>query len=342
MFTPKYHIDLMYMNQVSYKLDLFNKVNDRTYNCRCPFCGDSKKSKKKTRFYFYTKKGNLNTHCKNCDHSSSFYNFLKEIDEELFQEYKKDTLLDSFVSNKSKPSQPVDQVQSTQIITKKVCSCIPNCVKLSELDEKHEAVKYVVSRKFTQEIIDKLYYTEDFKKVAEHINKESSENLRDNDKRIIIPFYTEDNKIKCVQGRTLDKFVQPKYITIKADDEHDKIYGINDIDRSKPIICVEGPFDSMFVDNCVATCDANLLSCDFADIYVFDNQPRNKDIVKLMEIAIQRNKKIFIWPISSDKKLDINDLVIRGMKKQTITKMILSHSFSGLKAKLELTKWKRV
>lgn len=61
-----------------------------------------------------------------------------------------------------------------------------------------------------------------------------------------------------VQGRSLIADHRLKYISVKTSDDIDKIYGKYELDTSKTTYCVEGPLDSLFIDNCVATCDANL------------------------------------------------------------------------------------
>jgi hypothetical protein len=75
---------------------------------------------------------------------------------------------------------------------------------------------------------------------------------------------------------------------------------------------------------------------------IFDNQPRSKEIVKLMEQAITDKRKIVIWPVSPDEKIDINDMIKMGLSKLELIEIIERNTFSGLKAKLAFTKWKKV
>lgn len=146
-----------------------------------------------------------------------------------------------------------------------------------------------------------------------------------------------------VQGRALDQS-KIRYITIKKE-EAKKIYGLNRIDLTKQIYVVEGPIDSLFLNNAVATMDANLTSV--SDILpsnivlVFDNEKRNKEIVKNMERAIKRNFQVCIWPDSIEQK-DINDMIKSGFTTQNIHDIIRQNTFVDLKAQLQFNLWRKV
>ena len=81
---------------------------------------------------------------------------------------------------------------------------------------------------------------------------------------------------------TFEDYVKPKYFN-----QHEPNYVFNvDLQPrdAKFVIVVEGPFDSMFLDNAIATADANLSMTEYLGkdnlILVFDNEPRNKFILK--------------------------------------------------------------
>ena len=64
------------------------------------------------------------------------------------------------------------------------------------------------------------------------------------------------------------------------DEDAPKLYGLENINTQKPIYILEGPFDSLFVENSVAMCgsDVDIRSFGWSDyIWVFDNEPRNRD-----------------------------------------------------------------
>lgn len=347
MFETDFFVDLDYMHNLSFKLDGFKRTSptSHVYSCRCPLCGDSQKSKKKKRFYFYTKKGNLNVHCKNCGYSHSFWTFIKEVFPSEFKSYQKDQMKHRVgaLNPSSKPFNSkadatyTDQNKDSQTSCLKVLDAVTS---MSELSDSHKAVSYLYSRGFDRPMIDRLLYTDLFKTTCESLNGEELSDGFPDDSRIIIPFYDEDKNIIALQGRALDKN-SLRYITIKANPDVDKIYGLDRLDKTKTTYCVEGPFDSMFIDNCLAVCDPNL-SRSNADVLIWDNEPRSKEIVSFMEKSIANKKKVVIWPTSPNTKEDINDLVINGYTKEDIMCIIKSRTFSGLKAKLEFQKWKKV
>jgi hypothetical protein len=124
-------------------------------------------------------------------------------------------------------------------------------------------------------------------------------------------------------------------------EESPKIYGLDKIDTSKSIYIVEGPFDSTFVQNAVAMCgsDIDIRSFGWRDyIYVFDNEPRNREIVNRISKTINRGDKVIIWPATIHQK-DINDMVLAGLN---VTDVLKSNIYSGLEAKIKFNNWKKV
>ena len=124
-------------------------------------------------------------------------------------------------------------------------------------------------------------------------------------------------------------------------EEAPKVYGLDSINRKFPVYVVEGPFDSNFVSNSVALCGSDgdlecLETCDL--IYVYDNEPRNKEIVSRIERCIRDDKRVVIWPNNIREK-DINDMVLAGHK---VMDVLESNIYSGLKAQLQFNIWKRI
>ncbi|MDX1532749.1 MAG: hypothetical protein R3230_00925 [Nitrosopumilaceae archaeon] len=263
---------------------------------------------------------------------------MKDYSPDLYDEYKKETLLSSFKKETKKQNTLLPDSTTKPEFTG--LSTLKNTVRCDKLDPNHPALKYLYSRKFNTNEIRRLLYTDDFKSVASQINEESSKKLLDNEPRIIIPFYDTESKIKLIQGRAL-KESKMKYITIKQHDDVDKIYGEENIDPSKIKYVVEGPLDSLFVNNCIATCDANLIRSD-ADVLIFDNQPRNKEVVSLMQQAINEGRSLVIWPNSPDSKQDINDMIKSGISKELLMQVIKQCTFSGIVAQLKFNQWKKV
>jgi len=125
------------------------------------------------------------------------------------------------------------------------------------------------------------------------------------------------------------------------DDDAPKIYGLDNIDTKRPIYIIEGPFDSTFVENSVAMCgaDIDIGSFGWSDyIWVYDNEPRNREINNRISRTIDRGEKVVIWP-SNIKEKDINDMVLSG---HDIQKVIESNVYQGLQANLKFTTWKKI
>ena len=103
----------------------------------------------------------------------------------------------------------------------------------------------------------------------------------------------------------------------------------------------EGPIDSMFVDNAIAICGSDLSTVGnmYRDtVLVYDNEPRASVIIKKIESAIDKGMKVVIWNIGNRYK-DINDMVLAGIN---VNRILKDRTFKGMKAKLELAKWKKI
>jgi hypothetical protein len=117
---------------------------------------------------------------------------------------------------------------------------------------------------------------------------------------------------------------------------------MNNVNKEIPITIVEGPIDSLFVDNCVAVAGTGFSKIESLGLnkelitIVFDNQPRNIEVCRLVEKYINLNYKVFIWPCGIPEK-DINDYVAgRG----EIQQLIRENTYQGLMAQLKFTEWR--
>ena len=121
------------------------------------------------------------------------------------------------------------------------------------------------------------------------------------------------------------------------------IYGLDKVDITKDIYVTEGPIDSLFLNNAVAVGNTDLKQVSnnlpFERlVFIFDNQPRNIVLVKIMERAAESGARMVVWPENILEK-DINDMILKGID---VEEVISSTTFSGLELKLKLTKWKKV
>jgi transcription elongation factor Elf1 len=333
-------IDRAFLLRISPKLQRFTQKKDDLYNFRCPLCGDSQKNKTKSRGYVYRKKNDYFYMCHNCGASTSFYNFLDKVDPTLIKEYALERYKNGD-NNKSDHKTPEFEEFKTEKPTFKKSLDLPS---IDSLPEAHFAKVYVQQRRIPKDFFSQLYYAEDFAAFIQSLGIENT-NLKEKDNRLVIPFYDKEKNLVAVQGRALGES-KLRYITIKLHEDNHKFFGLDRIDEEKMIYVVEGPIDSMFLDNAVATADSNLES--IMSIYdkskvtlVFDNEPRNKEIVKKIDEAIEKHYQVVIWPEMIESK-DINDMILDGFSPDEIQDIISKYTFVNLRAKAELVNWKKV
>ena len=148
------------------------------------------------------------------------------------------------------------------------------------------------------------------------------------------------NNLVGFQGRALVPS-KVKYITIMIDDEAPKIYGLDNIRADAPVFVTEGPFDSSFVCNSIAMCgaDGDVRKWGVSNpVWVYDNEPRSKEITTRISNTIARGEAVVIWPTNIHEK-DINDMVLAGHDVQN---MVESNTYQGLEAKLKFNNWKKL
>ena len=320
-------VDSKYIGLVSSRLQNFKRVKADLYNFRCPICGDSQKHKNKARGYFYQVKTNTNFKCHNCGASLSFNNFLKQIDTTLHKQYCLEKFRDGHTGKNFVVDEP--KFDFNKPVFKKQ-------IDLPKASEVPVAKKYLEKRKLDP---TKFYFASDFKKWV-NTQKQTFDCIKKDESRIIIPMYDTESNLIGFQGRSLGpNFV--KYITIMINDDAPKIYGLDKINETKPIYIIEGPFDSTLVENSVAMCgsDIDIRTFGWSNyIWVFDNEPRNRENIGRVSKTIDRGDKVVIWPSDISEK-DINDMILAGRDVQNL---LQSNTYTGLEAKLKLQTWKRI
>ena len=317
-------IDSKYIGLVSSRLGNFKRVKSDLYNFRCPICGDSKKNKTKTRGYLYTIKADVNFRCHNCGASMTFSNFLKEIDPVVHKQYVFERFKQGSTGRGTVVEEPVFKFEAPTFKSS-IDLPLASTVDVSRI--------YLEKRKLDP---TKFYYAERF---VEYVNSHKQSLDVKEHPRIIIPLYYEKNLVG-VQGRTLNSN-SVKYITTIFYDEAPKIYGLDNIRRDAPVFVTEGPFDSTFLLNSIAMCgaDGDVRKWGVSTpVWVYDNEPRSKEITERISSAIARGDSVVIWPTGIEEK-DINDMILAGHDVQSIVE---SNTYSGLEANLQFTTWKRI
>ena len=320
------HIDSKFIGLVSSRLEKFKRVKSNLFNFRCPICGDSKKNKSKMRGYLYAVKANTNFKCHNCGASMSFNNFLKEIDPVIHKQYTMEKFKSGHTGRNFVTEEPVFKFEAPRFKTK---------IDLPKAPQNPRSAGYLTARRLDPE---NFYYAEHFKEFVNSV-KHTFDDTRYEEERIIIPLYYEKNLIGF-QGRSINP--NPiKYITVMINDDAPKIYGLDNIKKDVPVYITEGPFDSTFISNSIAMCgaDADVDRWGVSNpVWIYDNEPRNSEIVARIGRTIDNGDSVVIWPNGIDDK-DINDMVMSGLDVQSV---IESNTYSGLEAKLKFNTWKKI
>ena len=320
------HVDSKFIGLLSSKLEKFKRVKSNLYNFRCPVCGDSKKNKSKTRGYLYGMKADVNFKCHNCGASMTLSGFLKHLDPVLHKQYVFERFKQGTTGRATVVEEPKFNFETPKFKTK---------IRLPKASENPSSDGYLTARKLDS---TQFYYAEGFKKFVNTL-KQTFDDTKYDEERIIIPLYYEKNLIG-LQGRSLGPS-KVKYITVMLNDDAPKIYGLDNIRKDAPVYITEGPFDSTFIRNSIAMCgaDANVDRWGISNpVWIYDNEPRNIEIVRRIGNTIDSGDSVVIWPESIDDK-DINDMVMSGLDVQSV---IESNTYSGLEAKLKFNTWKKI
>lgn len=325
------YIDKKYVNLVSGSLEKFKWKKETLATCRCFKCGDSERNKSKTRGYFFEHKGKYVYKCHNCGFACGVYGVLESVSPTLCKEYAFENFREK---EPARDAEPVKQ-QTESLFT-------DLGVRLDKLNADHKAVKYVHSREIPKEKYSNFYYCSDFSKILRTFGKEGTK-----EDRLVIPFYNEAGELIGVQGRSFNECKDSiRYITLKRQDCESLWYNLDKVDPRETVYVTEGPIDSMFIPNAVAMQGAKWMDelpekiKNSKVVFIFDNEPRNVEIVNLIGKYIDSGRNVVVWPEEINKK-DINDLVMTYGISTTIS-LIINNVYSGLKAKMRYTYWKRV
>ena len=341
------YVDRKYIGMIQYRLDGFVQKKPDLYNFRCPFCLDSKKSKNTKRGYIYKlqKVEAYAYRCHNCGMSISFGHLLEFIDGSTYKQY----VLEKYCEGGNKHT-PVEKptFASLKGNAAEYFRNHPKNLSISSiysLPEDHIAKSYIEHRLVPKKFWTEIYYTEKF---FDFLNTDfpdhgKTEKECPNDARIVLLYTDQNGYVTHVAGRALSKDSGLRYVSIKVSDADRKTFGTHRLDLQQPAYVVEGQFDSLFLDNCVASGDSNLVGV--VDHFptgdwtvVFDNEPRNKQIVHAVEVAIDKGYKVVVYPDTIEQK-DINDMVLAGVDVKTVVR---ENTFKGAIAMLKFLRWKRV
>ena len=338
-------LDIKYLRLLSSRLRNFKQKKEGLFNFSCPICGDSKKNLTKARGYAFAKGNDYFYRCHNCGVSTNVGNLIKHIDPTTHKEY----VLERYTSgrtNNANSANAVLQISAPKFGKLQKQKVFEHAEWCDKLPSQHFCLEYLKRRQIPKDAYKLLLFTSKYADFVTSIYSEHGKQLI-NDARLVIPFYDENDELIAVSGRALetsDKLL--RYVTVRTNQSQNKlIYGLDRIKSSEKILLVEGPLDSLFLNNCLASGDANLaltakeISGDVT--LIFDNEPRNKEILKMVNKAIDTGHSVVIWPESIEGK-DINEMVMSGISPSEISDIISSNTFEGITAKLKFNMWKKL
>lgn len=325
-------------------LPRFRQVNNASQfklNCRCPVCGDSQKDQMKARFWAYGTGDNVFLKCYNCDYGKPIGIYLKEYEPDLYREFILELRKDKMTTRVETKSEPVKVVEKEPEGIKLV-----HCERLDKLPEAHPIVKYVNNRCIPKNKWNRLYFTMQWPTLVNSVNPDTYKNERQ-EPRLVIPIFNEKGVIESFQGRALRKDAPQKYITIKQNEHATKIYGLDTAKAGQNVYVLEGPIDSLFLDNAIAitggAIDLDLVPFKEDRVWIMDHEPRKEDTIKRMKRLIDAGERVVFWDKSPWEKKDINDMVMKeGAKINDIKEYISSNISFGLMAQLRLKNYSKV
>jgi len=341
------YIDIKYLNTIAHRLENFKKKSQDLFNCRCPLCGDSQRNKKRSRGYFYRGKQDLYYKCHKCGASHHFGTFLKNFDPNQYSQYVVERYADGGHgrANAHKNVETILKFEEPKFTKKPEPNLIDSIMdRLDTLPDDHEVIQYVTNRRIPRDAFDRLYFISNVKDVIQ-LNDKYKDSIITSEPRLAIPFLDGNNKLLVVSLRGI-RGESLRYINIKVDEDAPSIFGLDKVDPTQEVFVVEGPLDSLFLHNSIACAGTSFGKIDQLPIskdkitIIFDNQPKNRDVGKLMNKYIDQGYRIVIWPDVPGK--DINEMVENGLTSDEIQDIINHNKFQGLAAKAKYAMWRKV
>jgi hypothetical protein len=334
--TTLLYLDIKYLQMISSQLDGFTQKSEHLWNCRCPVCGDSTKNKRKQRGFFYRADDHLVYKCHNCALSISFASFLKQYgNETLYGEYRMEKFLDN------KPTTPPPFTKSPAPKPNKTIRSVATSLEI--LPDDHPAVMYCLGRGVDPSQLHKLFFLPHTKDIVE-IAPRYEGRLVGDEPRVVFPLYDPTNTFAGVGMRAIENTPDIKrYINIKIDKDNlgHLFFGLPHINRNETVYVVEGAFDSLFIPNSIACNTSGLLTAltlDLPDVvFVWDNEPRNREICKIQERAIEAGHKVCVWPERLEQK-DLNDMAQAGVD---VLAIVQENTYRDIEASFHFSGWKK-
>lgn len=348
------YVDYKYIMLLSSRLDRFKDTGNRTYNFRCPYCGDSQKDKRKSRGYllYNSKKNSVRFFCHNCGASSSLSTFIKNIAPDLHGQYKVETF-GAAMRVKTPESKTEQALSGTASKTfNRLRDPLGKCHRLSNCPSTLEHIKrYAESRSIPENLFSEIYAAESVNDITSRLAK-----YKDSEypkvPMLVMPFFRKDGSYSYIQCRVADPEADPdfRFLTIQVDGEGPKLYGENHVDWAQPVYVLEGPIDAMFIDNGVANAGASSsMSYVIQQVtnsgkplsnvcMLFDNDySSNAQVMEHIIRGVNNGMSVVLFDKQFNGIKDINKAITSGWSRKEVNDYVRSRTFNGLRAKLELS-----
>lgn len=268
------------------------------YNIKCNVCGDSDKDVYKKRGFLLKTSDPWVYYCHNCNESTTVVKWMKE----HFPVNYKNLMTDIIRYNKSHNPNFEDNYNFKRKTSGSERDEKEDVKPFRPLTEFEDCVEYCESRKIPREVYEKWYY--------------SPSGIYNG--RIIVCFYRDGKKKPYYfQARAFNNKNGVKYLSRFGD--HNSIYNYFNVDPDKPVIILEGPIDSIFVENSIAVTGLKLKDEKLKKFpkryFILDNDKSGyKEAVKLL----QKRCWVFNWkkflkdhPCDGSVK-DVNDFILKN------------------------------
>lgn len=314
----------------------FKKRGD-LYNFSCPFCGDSKHSKLKARGYIYKKdNGEYNMTCKNCDIGMSLLNFTKRIAPEVYHTFfYKQFFYQKLGSGESLEKE--EEITSPVVVLHSLF--IPYY-------ESKETLEFINKRKIPRSKLKEVYFIKNLNTLIEENSSLGYTPLSYKSSRLVFVIRNLTNEITGYVTRALNPKDPIRYYNISLSGS--LLYGTPYLDKSKPVWIVEGIIDSLFLENSLAACSSSFKTAiqfcknkGFKFVCLYDNEPYNIQIIKLVLSSINKNYPTVIFSSFPLKGKDVNEMILKNSLEPQQLQSILETKIIAniLKAKLEYSRW---
>lgn len=332
-------LERKYIGLLGQKLPRFKKKSESLYNFRCILCGDSKNNATKSRGYIYQRGQAYFFKCHNCNMSQKFTTFMKGVDSNLYRDYLTESFKEEQLSKNPEYISPLEPEFKEPTNNFHVLRpLVQNFIIRAVYDT--DSQKYLEQRMIPEEFWPKFSHVDDWKNLESTFT--NYQNRLSPGPRIMLTFRASEKHIVGLSGRSLNG-QEPRYQTIRIEEDEVMAFEPHLVDKTKPVYICEGAFDSLFLDNATAANGADLFKISNLyekPVFVFDNQPRNAQLTRIMDKACAFGFDIVVWPQSFIFK-DINEAIIGGMSREEINDIVKKNTYSDLKLKLALANWRK-